>query len=110
MDDQDFVIPMDEEINMSYSLRRSGSEFVKHDQTGHFTLIFNSYGDCSEGGTPAFDTRIPLFERHGLWMWIAWGPIGFLMLYAKRYAKKQWKLAHVAHAMCGHFVLWVTLG
>jgi len=43
-------------------------------------------------------------------MWAAWGPIGFFMLYAKRYAKRQWKFAHVAHAMCGHFVLWVTLG
>ena len=43
-------------------------------------------------------------------MWIAWGPVGFFMLYIKRYAKRQWKLAHVAHAMAGHFVLWVTLG
>ena len=66
---------------------------------------------CSIGdGHCVFETRVPIFERHGLWMWVAWGPVGFLMLYLKRYAKKQWKFAHVAHAMCGHFILWVTLG
>ena len=96
---------------MSYALRTSGSEFTKHEITGHFTLILTDDGNCSIGdGAPDFDPRIAVFERHGLWMWLAWGPIGFLMLYAKRYAKRSWKLAHVAHAMCGHFVLWVTLG
>ena len=96
---------------MSYALRKSGSEFIKHDETGHFAMTFYSDGDCSKGdGIPVFETRIPLFERHGWWMWAAWGPVGFFMLYIKRYAKRQWKLAHVAHAMAGHFVLWVTLG
>ena len=96
---------------MSYALRTSGSDFTKHEKVGHFPLVFKDNGDCSIGdGTSVFESRIQLYERHGWWMWAAWGPIGFLMLYAKRYAKKQWKLAHVAHAACGHFVLWVTLG
>ena len=34
MDDQDFVIPLDEQITMSYSLRTTGSEFIKHDKVG----------------------------------------------------------------------------
>ena len=111
MDEQDYAIPFDEQINMSYALRTTGSEFIHHDLTGHFTFVFQSDGLCSIGdGKPVFETRIPLFERHGLWMWLAWGPVGFIMLWAKRYAKRSWKLAHVAHAMCGHFVLWVTLG
>ena len=96
---------------MSYALRETGSEFTHHEKTGHFTLVLQDDGNCSVGnGLSEFETRIALFERHGWWMWAAWGPVGLLMLYAKRYAKKQWKLAHVAHAMCGHFILWVTLG
>ena len=96
---------------MSYSLSTSSSELLKHDYTGHFTLVLQPDGNCSVGdGLPEFESRVALFERHGWWMWLAWGPVGFLMLYLKRYAKNQWKLAHVAHAVFGHFILWVTLG
>lgn len=96
---------------MSYAIRKSGSELIHHEHTGHFTLLFKKDGICTKGnGIPGFDTRIALFERHGWWMWVAWGPVGFFMLWAKRYAKRAWKLSHVAHMLAGHFVLWVTLG
>ena len=111
MDEQDFVVPLEEQFVMSYAIRKSGSELLHHEHTGHFTLLFKRDGICTKGnGIPVFDTRIALFERHGWWMWIAWGPVGFFMLWAKRYAKRAWKLSHVAHMLAGHFVLWVTLG
>ena len=104
-DSQDAIIELDKELMMSYAFRTESAEFEKHDNVGHFTIQLKSDGQTfGETGS-----RVMLIERHGWWMWAAWMPVGLLLLFSKRYNKKQWKAMHIVHALLGHFVLWVSV-
>ena len=104
-DKQDMLIELDKDMMMCYSYRLEGSEFVKHEGTGRFTLNFQSDGQVS--GLDGLD--LPWLRIHGWWMWAIWMPNGLALLITKRYIQKQWKLMHCLHAICGHIVLWVTI-
>ena len=53
--------------------------------------------------------RVPVYEHHGIWMFFAWMPLGYLLLATKRYYKGNWKLWHVVHILVGIITLVITI-
>lgn len=73
-------------------------------------ILFRSDGQCARNWLDLIDThRVSVYETHGIWMWVAWVPLGFALIATKRYIKGQWKLMHILHAVLGFVVLAVTL-
>ena len=69
-----------------------------------------SDGQVYRGWGSLFDERrVTVYEVHGLWMFFAWMPLGYLLLATKRYLKGNWKLWHLLHILGGFFVLAITI-
>ena len=107
---KDFVIQPDQDIVMCYAYRTGNGNFIQHKERDIFSIKFSASGAASEGDLDLTSLRRnDFYEAHGLWMWVAWMPVGFLLLVTKRYVKKQWNCMHVLHAILGYFVLIVTM-
>ena len=71
------------------------------------TLLLLSDGQVYHGWGELFDQRrVFVYEWHGILMFMAWMPLGYLLLATKRYWKGNWKLMHVLHIV-GGLVLFV---
>lgn len=49
------------------------------------------------------------YEKHGVWCFIAWFPIGFLLLATQRYYKTSWYWMWHTHNILGAFVTITTI-
>ena len=109
-DEKDFAIQLDREMKMSYQFSRETSAFEKHDFTQPLVLLFLSDGQTIAGWNELLEMRrVPVYESHGIWMFFAWMPLGFLLLATKRYLKANWKLWHVVHILLGMITLVITI-
>ena len=53
--------------------------------------------------------RVPIYEVHGVWMFAAWVPLGYVLLATKRYLKGNWKLWNFIHIFVGVVTLAITI-
>lgn len=53
--------------------------------------------------------RVSVYEIHGFWMFVAWMPLGYLLLATKRYFKANWKMWHFVHILIGIVTLVLTI-
>ena len=53
--------------------------------------------------------RVPTYEVHGVWMFAAWVPLGYVLLATKRYLKGNWKLWNFIHIFVGVVTLAITI-
>ena len=53
--------------------------------------------------------RVSVYEAHGIWMFFAWMPLGYILLATKRYFKGHWKLWHIVHSIVGAITLIITI-
>lgn len=73
-------------------------------------LLFLSDGQTLKGWSDLNQQRrVPVYEIHGFWMFIAWMPLGYLLIATKRYIKGSWKLMNILHMLLGVLVSMITI-
>jgi len=105
---------------MIYATDSKRADFKYHTKYGYFKLILNADGTVGdpksatgEAGKEAEEDkgpriRIDDMERHGKFMFIAWGVGGFIMFCAKRYFKTYWFVTNIIHVVIGWAILLIT--
>jgi hypothetical protein len=95
---------------IAYSYSTQTLDYVHEDFKNRHTLLLLSDGQVYHGWGELFDLRrVPVYEAHGIWMFFAWMPLGFVLLATKRYLKGSWKLWHIIHILAGLLTLIITL-
>ena len=109
-DANDFAIQLDREMVISYFFANESSKFERNDFSNRMALLFTGDGQTTKGWDALFGIRrVPEFENHGIWMFLAWMPLGYLLLATKRYLKSNWKVWHVVHIVIGLVTMVLTI-
>ena len=119
-DSDDFAIQLDKQMQISYEVVREGSTaisptftssgVVEHVFTDPQHLLFLSDGQTTKGwGHLTELRRVPVYEMHGFMLFIAWMPLGYVLLASKRYLKGNWKVWHFVHIFIGIVTLVLTI-
>ena len=97
-------------MNIAYTFNQYGSAFEPHEFDQKNTLLLLSDGQtCSSWESLMGMRRVPIYESHGIWMFFAWMPLGYLLLATKRYYKGHWILWHAIHIIVGIITLVITI-
>ena len=97
-------------MTLGIQFNRNGSNFEPHSFDQKETLLLLSDGQTCKSWDSLLELRrVEVYEAHGIWMFFAWMPLGYLLLATKRYYKGNWKLYHVVHILVGMITLVVTI-
>ena len=109
-DDNDYAFQLDKQMVIGYQYSAATTLFEDHHFPNQSTLLVMSDGQTCTSWNSLFDMRrVPIYELHGMWMFFAWMPLGFLLLATKRYLKGNWKFWHWMHVFIGLLVLVITI-
>ena len=109
-DPDDFAFQLDREMVIAYSFSVSTLRFENEPFDNSQSLLLLSDGQVYHGWGELFDQRrVPVYETHGVWMFFAWMPLGFILLATKRYLKGNWNLWHFVHILAGFLVFVITI-
>ena len=110
-DEQDFTFQIDREMTIGYQYSTTTSDFHSNTfiPTMSSLLLLSDGQACNGWDTLLEMRRVSVYEVHGFWMFVAWMPLGFVLIATKRYLKGNWKLWHVLHLLAGLIVLFITV-
>ena len=114
-DPTDFTFQLDREILFGFQLIREREGDLKdgfrpQEEWNQDSILLLSDGQSARSWNSLFELRrVPVYEAHGYWMFVAWMPLGFLLLATKRYLKGHWKLWNCIHIIAGVITLVITI-
>lgn len=98
-------MPFDSDVLLRYS-HSLGAPGPNRDHTyGWFMIRINTEKTYAE----LVETEREKFHQHGVYMWITWTILAYVMLASRRYLKKYYNLSNAIHSFCGCVITLFTL-
>ena len=86
------------------------SEYTPKMTWNYDSILLLSDGQTVRSWETLYESRrVSVYEIHGVWMFAAWVPLGYILLATKRYLKGNWKLWNYIHIIVGILTLAITI-